>query len=42
VRVVRLPTMQGYKPPLGYRVRSIRQLEDGTYEVTLEPLAWYL
>ena len=42
MRVVHPPTMQGYKPPSGYRIVTVRQLEDGTYEVMLEPLAWYL
>ena len=37
MRVVHLVTMQGYKPPAGYRIVSIRQFADGTYEVTLEP-----
>jgi hypothetical protein len=35
--VVRVATMHGYVPPQGYRVVSHRQLEDGSYEVVLEP-----
>lgn len=36
-RVVRVPALVGYVPPTGWRVVSHRQLEDGSYEVTLEP-----
>ena len=42
MKTLNLPTMHGYRPPSGYRIVSIRQLPDGSYEVTLEPLAWYL
>jgi hypothetical protein len=35
---VHLTYINGYKPPAGYRIISIRQLADGSYEVTLEPL----
>ena len=35
-QVVRVPTMVGYVPPKGFRIKSIRRLEDGSYEVTLE------
>ena len=38
-KVVCVPSIVAYTPPLGYRVVSIRQLEDGSYEVTLEPWA---
>ena len=31
------PTLSGYVPPKGYRVVKTRQLEDGSYEITLEP-----
>ena len=37
-QVVHVPTMVGYVPPKGFRIKSIRELEDGSYEVTLEPL----
>jgi hypothetical protein len=37
-QVVRVPTMVGYVPPEGFRINSIQQLADGSYEVTLEPL----
>jgi hypothetical protein len=33
-----VPSMNGYVPPKGYRIKSVRRLEDGTYEVVLEPL----
>ena len=36
-RVDRVPTMVGYVPPKGFRIVSYRKLEDGSYEVTLEP-----
>lgn len=42
MKVVHLNSMQGYKAPSGYRINSVRQLLDGSYEVTLEPLAWFL
>ncbi len=42
MKVICLPTTRGYRPPAGYRIRCIRQLADGMYEVTLEPLAWFL
>lgn len=32
-----IPTMVGYRPPKGFRIVSVRKLNDGTYEVTLEP-----
>jgi hypothetical protein len=35
---VRVPTMVGYVPPSGFKVVSAKKLEDGSYEVTLEPL----
>lgn len=34
----RVPTIVGYVAPKGYRVVDIRQLEDGSYEITLEPI----
>jgi hypothetical protein len=37
-QVVRVPSMVAYVPPLGFRIVSVRKLEDGSYEVTLEPL----
>ena len=37
-RVVRVPSIVGYVPPAGFRIVSVRKLEDGSYEVTLEPL----
>jgi hypothetical protein len=35
--VVRVPSMVGYVPPKGFRIVHIRKLDDGSYEVTLEP-----
>ena len=35
--VVRVPSMVAYVPPVGFRILSVRKLEDGSYEVTLEP-----
>ena len=35
--VVYIPTLKGYKPPKGYRIAKATKLDDGTYEVTLEP-----
>lgn len=37
-RTVRVPSMVGYVPPLGFRIVTIRELEDGSCEVTLEPV----
>jgi hypothetical protein len=37
MKIVILKTLSGYKPPKGYRIKSKRKLEDGAYEVTLEP-----
>ena len=34
---VRVPTMIGYVPPKGFRIVMVRKLDDGSYEVTLEP-----
>jgi hypothetical protein len=34
-----VPTVVAYVPPKGFRIVSIRQLADGSYEVTLEPWA---
>jgi hypothetical protein len=36
-QVVRVPSMVAYVPPVGFRILSVRKLEDGSYEVTLEP-----
>jgi hypothetical protein len=38
--VVCVPSMVAYVPPLGFRIVSVCKLEDGSYEVTLEP--WVL
>jgi hypothetical protein len=38
--VVRVSSIVGYVPPFGFRIVSVRELEDGSYEVTLEP--WVL
>ena len=35
--VVRVPTLDGYVPPEGYKVVRHRKLEDGLIEVELEP-----
>jgi hypothetical protein len=37
--VVVVPSIVGYVPPSGFRIVSIREQEDGSYEVTLEPMA---
>ena len=36
--VVNVPSIQGYKPPKGYRIAKCVKLADGSYEVMLEPL----
>jgi hypothetical protein len=36
--VVRVLSIVEYRPPTGFRIVSIRELADGSYEVTLEPL----
>jgi hypothetical protein len=33
----RVPSIVGYFPPKGFRIVSIHELDDGSYEVTLEP-----
>jgi hypothetical protein len=38
MKIVNLDTLKGYKPPCGYEILGIRQLDDGSYEVALEPL----
>ena len=38
-RYVRVPTLEGYRLPEGFRIISIRRLSDGWYEVKLEPEA---
>jgi nitrate reductase beta subunit len=38
-RTVRVPSMVWYVPPLGFRIVTICELEDGSCEVTLEPVA---
>jgi hypothetical protein len=35
--VVRVSSIVGYKPPEGFKIAKIKELSDGTYEVTLEP-----
>jgi hypothetical protein len=35
--IVRVASIVAYTPPTGFRIVSIRELEDGSYEVTLEP-----
>ena len=38
-RIIKVvPSMVGYVPPSGLKIVSVRELEDGSYEVTLEPL----
>jgi hypothetical protein len=34
---IRVPSIDGYVPPEGHRVIATRQLNDGSYEITLEP-----
>jgi hypothetical protein len=34
-----VPSVVGYVPPKGFRIIAICKLDDGSYEVTLEPLA---
>lgn len=34
---VALSSLKGYVPPKGFRITKIQRLEDGTFEVTLEP-----
>lgn len=36
-RVERVATLVGYQPPEGFRVVSTRELDDGWFEVMLEP-----
>lgn len=38
-RTIVVPSIVGYVPPKGYRICKIRELADGSYEVTLEPWA---
>ena len=42
MRTVLVQSIAAYKAPHGWRIVSVHQLMDGSYEVTLEPLAWYL
>ena len=37
---VTVPTLVGFVPPTGYRIKQSRQLEDGTFEVLLEPVGF--
>ncbi len=32
-----VPSIVGYVPPKGFRIVQVRKLDDGSYEVTLEP-----
>ncbi len=42
MKIVHVQSMATYRPPYGWRIFQINQLLDGSYEVTLEPLAWFL
>jgi hypothetical protein len=42
IKTIHLLTIEGYKSPSGYRIVKIQKLSDGSYEVTIEPLSWYL
>jgi hypothetical protein len=35
--IIRVPSIVAYVPPVGFRIVSILELDDGSYEVTLEP-----
>jgi len=40
MRIIRIPTLTGYVPPEGLRVKCAWLLKDGSYEVVLEPVGF--